>query len=54
MILVTSAAGFIGSNFVLDWSSKESEGVMDLGKLIYAGNLSNLEAVRNNELPSVL
>ena len=49
MILVTGGAGFIGSNFVLDWLSQESEGVINLDKLTYAGNLSNLEAVRNDE-----
>lgn len=49
MILVTGGAGFIGSNFVLDWLNGELEGVINLDKLTYAGNLSNLEAVRNNE-----
>ena len=49
MILVTGGAGFIGSNFVLDWLSEESEGVINLDKLTYAGNLSNLEAVRNDK-----
>lgn len=49
MILVTGGAGFIGSNFVLDWLGGESEGVVNLDKLTYAGNLSNLEAVRNEE-----
>jgi dTDP-glucose 4,6-dehydratase len=34
---------------VLDWLSGESEGVINLDKLTYAGNLSNLEAVRNDE-----
>jgi dTDP-glucose 4,6-dehydratase len=49
MILVTGGAGFIGSNFVLEWLDEESEGVVNLDKLTYAGNLSNLEAVRNDE-----
>jgi dTDP-glucose 4,6-dehydratase len=45
MILVTGGAGFIGSNFVLDWLSKNSEPVINLDKLTYAGNLSNLQAL---------
>jgi dTDP-glucose 4,6-dehydratase len=49
MILVTGGAGFIGSNFVLDWLGGESEGVVNLDKLTYAGNLNNLEAVRDDE-----
>lgn len=42
-ILVTVGAGFIGSNFVLDWLSASSEPVVNLDKLTYAGNLENLE-----------
>ena len=49
MILVTGGAGFIGSNFVLDWLGAESEGVVNLDKLTYAGNLSNLESIRNDK-----
>ena len=49
MILVTGGAGFIGSNFVLEWLSGEAEGVVNLDKLTYAGNLNNLEAVRHDE-----
>lgn len=49
MILVTGGAGFIGSNFVLDWLDVESEGVVNLDKLTYAGNLSNLEGVRDDQ-----
>jgi len=49
MILVTGGAGFIGSNFVLDWLGQESEGVVNLDKLTYAGNLNNLATVRNDE-----
>lgn len=42
-ILVTGGAGFIGSNFVLDWlSNPNAEPVVNLDKLTYAGNLSNL------------
>ena len=42
MILVTGGAGFIGSNFVLDWLEASDEPVINLDKLTYAGNLGNL------------
>ena len=44
-ILVTGGAGFIGSNFLLQWLSKEQASVINLDKLTYAGNPSNLVAV---------
>lgn len=44
-ILVTGGAGFIGSNFVLDWLRKESAKVITLDKLTYAGNLRNLASL---------
>jgi dTDP-glucose 4,6-dehydratase len=45
MILVTGGAGFIGSNFVLDWLAKNEEAVITLDNLTYAGNLQNLASV---------
>ena len=49
MILVTGGAGFIGANFVLDWlSSSSAEGVVNLDKLTYAGNLANLQILEND------
>jgi dTDP-glucose 4,6-dehydratase len=45
MILVTGGAGFIGSNFVLDWLAGGGEPVVNLDKLTYAGNLENLAAL---------
>jgi dTDP-glucose 4,6-dehydratase len=42
MILVTGGAGFIGSNFVLDWFTESSEPLINLDKLTYAGNRENL------------
>ncbi|HUQ27499.1 MAG TPA: dTDP-glucose 4,6-dehydratase [Usitatibacter sp.] len=45
MILVTGGAGFIGSNFVLDWIASEGEPVVNLDKLTYAGNLANLASL---------
>jgi dTDP-glucose 4,6-dehydratase len=47
-ILVTGAAGFIGSNFVLDWFSHSKEDVVSLDLLTYAGNLKNLSSLDNN------
>jgi len=41
-ILVTGGAGFIGSNFVLDWLSQDLGPVVNLDKLTYAGNPANL------------
>ena len=45
MILVTGGAGFIGSNFVLDWLAGNDEAVLNLDKLTYAGNLENLSSL---------
>ena len=45
MILVTGGAGFIGSNFVLDWLAAQGEPVLNLDKLTYAGNMANLASV---------
>jgi dTDP-glucose 4,6-dehydratase len=47
-ILVTGAAGFIGSNFVLDWFDHSKEDVVSLDLLTYAGNLENLTSLKNN------
>jgi len=45
MILVTGGAGFIGSNFVLDWLAQSDEKIVNLDKLTYAGNLRNLSSL---------
>lgn len=45
MILVTGAAGFIGSNFILDWLAQSAEPVLNVDKLTYAGNLGNLASI---------
>jgi len=47
-ILVTGGAGFIGSNFVLDWLADSEELVINLDKLTYAGNLQNLTSLKDN------
>ena len=44
-ILVTGCAGFIGSNFVHTWLENYNEKIVNVDKLTYAGNLSNLESV---------
>ncbi|WP_409265976.1 dTDP-glucose 4,6-dehydratase [Massilia sp. BHUDP2] len=48
MILTTGGAGFIGSNFVLDWCAASDEPVLNLDKLTYAGNLGNLASLRGD------
>lgn len=48
MILVTGGAGFIGSNFVLDWLAQSDESVVNLDKLTYAGNLNNLSSLNHD------
>jgi dTDP-glucose 4,6-dehydratase len=40
-------AGFIGSNFVLDWLAQSDELVINLDTLTYAGNLNSLASVQN-------
>jgi dTDP-glucose 4,6-dehydratase len=52
MILVTGGAGFIGSNFVLDWLAAQGGGgepVVNLDKLTYAGNLANLGSLAGDD-----
>jgi dTDP-glucose 4,6-dehydratase len=44
-VLVTGGAGFIGSNFILQWLALEAAPVVNLDKLTYAGNLGNLEKI---------
>ena len=49
MILVTGGAGFIGGNFVLDWlKDKKAEGIINLDKLTYAGNLATLDSLKSD------
>jgi dTDP-glucose 4,6-dehydratase len=47
-IVVTGGAGFIGSNFVLDWLALVGTPVVNLDKLTYAGNLQNLASVERH------
>jgi dTDP-glucose 4,6-dehydratase len=49
MVLVTGGAGFIGSNFILDWLSTVDEPVVNLDRLTYAGNLENLKSAHGDQ-----
>jgi dTDP-glucose 4,6-dehydratase len=46
--LVTGGAGFIGSNFVLGQRAAKAARIINLDKLTYAGNLRNLEPLRDD------
>ena len=47
-VLVTGGAGFIGSNFVLDWIAGTGEPVVNLDALTYAGNRENLASLEGD------
>ena len=47
-LLVTGGAGFIGSNFVLDWLRQSDEKIINLDALTYAGNLENLASLQGD------
>ena len=47
-ILVTGGAGFIGSNFILNWLKKYDEKIINLDNLTYSGNLENLKSIEKN------
>lgn len=49
MILVTGGAGFIGSNFILDWLEHSDMSILNLDALTYAGNLGNLASITDNK-----
>lgn len=48
MILVTGGAGFIGSNFVLEWIAEVGEPLVNLDALTYAGNPANLTSLNRD------
>jgi len=47
-IMVTGGAGFIGSNFVLQWLAEAGSLVVNVDKLTYAGNLKNLLSISSD------
>lgn len=47
-IFVTGGAGFIGSNFILDWFANSPSPLLNFDKLTYAGNPHNLESIAAN------
>ena len=47
-ILVTGGAGFIGSNFILNWVSESETQVINLDLLTYAGNPESLSSLDGN------
>jgi dTDP-glucose 4,6-dehydratase len=47
-IMVTGGAGFIRSNFLIDWLSKNDGQVINTDKLTSAGNLQNLKIIDGN------
>jgi dTDP-glucose 4,6-dehydratase len=49
MILVTGGAGFIGTNFILDWLTQSDEEIINLDNLTYAGNLENLASIKDDK-----
>ena len=48
-LLVTGAAGFIGSNYITNYLASIKEKVIGLDKLTYAGNLENLKELEGDE-----
>jgi dTDP-glucose 4,6-dehydratase len=48
-ILITGGAGFIGANFVIDWLAQSNETIINLDKLTYAGNLNNLDSLKDDK-----
>ena len=50
-ILVTGGCGFIGSNFIINELSK-GHTILNFDKLTYAGNLNNLDSIKNHEFYS--
>lgn len=48
MILVTGGAGFIGSNFIMQWIAEEKKSIVNLDKLTHAGNLNNLSQLERH------
>tara|TARA_B100001769_G_C22009253_1_gene542349 strand:+ start:17 stop:1030 length:1014 start_codon:yes stop_codon:yes gene_type:complete len=48
-IIVTGGAGFIGTNFILDWFEKSNEKIINIDSVTYSGNIKNLKHLEGNE-----
>jgi dTDP-glucose 4,6-dehydratase len=48
-IIVTGAASFIDSNFVLGWFKHSDEIVLSFDLLTYAGNIENLSSIGSDK-----
>ena len=47
-IIVTGGAGFIGSNFILDWIEEIDELVINIDLITYSGNINNLDKIKKS------
>lgn len=47
-LMVTGGAGFVGSNFILQWISEVKKNIINLDKLTHAGNLNNLSQLEHH------
>lgn len=47
-ILVTGGAGFIGSNFIVEWLSQSDESIVNLDLLTYAGNPASISPLTDS------
>ena len=48
MIFVTGGLGFIGSNFIIEWFNNSNEKLVNLDKVTYAADSSNLLPLKDN------
>ncbi len=48
-LLVTGGAGFIGSNFVINWLAENAGTMINLDLLTYSGNLMNLTSLKEDQ-----
>ena len=48
-ILITGGAGFIGSNFIHRWLSKNDEKIVNVDLLTYAGNINSLKDISKDK-----
>lgn len=48
MLLVTGGAGFLGSNFILQWITEKKSPILNFDRLTLDGNLNNLSALEHH------